>query len=64
MIYLMLKKCLTKNDELIIITKEKANDTTIKLMKHLYDTEGSLFSEKSRNIFYNIDLENVFILIV
>tara|TARA_B100001769_G_C22089126_1_gene587302 strand:+ start:261 stop:899 length:639 start_codon:yes stop_codon:yes gene_type:complete len=43
------EEILDKNDELIIITKDKANDTTIKLLKHLYDTEGIFINV------YNID---------
>ena len=43
------EEILDKNDELIIITKDKANDTTIKLLRHLYDTEGIFINV------YNID---------
>ena len=43
------EEILDKKDELIIITKDKANDTTIKLLRHLYDTEGIFIN------IYNID---------
>lgn len=49
------EEMLDKNDELIIITKEKANDTTIKLMKHLYDTEGIFINVYNiENYLFNI----------
>jgi DNA-directed RNA polymerase subunit H (RpoH/RPB5) len=40
---------LGKDDELIIVTKDKANDTIIKLLRHLYNTEGYFIN------IYNID---------
>ena len=49
------EEILDKNDELIIITKDKANDTTIKLLKHLYDTEGIFINVYSiDNYLFNI----------
>ena len=49
------EEILDKEDELIIITKDKANDTTKKLLKHLYDTEGIFINVYSiDNYLFNI----------
>ena len=50
-----LEEILTNDDELIIITKEKPNDTLIKLMRSLYSTDNVFFNIFSVNeILYNI----------
>ena len=38
-----IEEILGKDDELIVVTKDRANDTIIKLLRHLYNTEGSIY---------------------
>ena len=50
-----LEEILTYDDELIIITKEKPNDTLIKLMRSLYSTDKVFFNIFSvHELLYNI----------
>ena len=50
-----LEEILTYDDELIIITKEKPNDTLIKLMRSLYSTDRVFFNIFSvHELLYNI----------
>ena len=49
------EEILSSNDELIILTKDKPNDTLVKLMKNIYNTEQKYFNIFSiNNLQYNI----------
>ena len=49
------EEVLEPNDELIILTKDKPNDTLVKLMRNIYNTEQKYFNVFSiNNLQYNI----------
>jgi DNA-directed RNA polymerase subunit H (RpoH/RPB5) len=49
------EEVLKNEDELIILTKDKPNDTLIKLMRNIYSTEKKYFNIFSvKNLQYNI----------
>ena len=50
-----IEEILDKGDELIVVTKDKANDTCIKLLRHLYNTEGQFINVYNiENYLFNI----------